>query len=302
LRRSFDKDTVELYRLRTFVAVARLGHLTRAAEALHVSQPTVTGQLKALEQELGVPLFTRKAHGVVLTPWGQKLLSTATSVIATVDDFVQSARAQSGSVGRKLRVGIIVNPEFLRLGEITSRVRTRRPDVELEFHQSLSSVIRRDIQRRELDGGFFLGTVQQSSVHAIHLTSVEFRVIAPAAWKRRIEAASWQDLAKLPWVCTPKGGAFRKLSSRFFRRHNMKPATVTETDRESTILNLVAAGVGLGFVRADALPLKSQRAGRILQLPGSISTGLYFLFAAGRQEDRAVVALVDAVRAAWKRE
>ena len=267
-----------------------------------MSQPTVTGQLKALEHELGVPLFTRKAHGVVLTPLGQKLLSTATSVIATLDDFVQSTRAQSGSVGRKLRVGMIVNPEFLRLGQITSLVRTRRPEIELEFHQSLSNLIRRDIQRRELDGGFFLGAVQQGTVNAIHLTAVEFRVIAPAAWKRQVEGASWQDLARLPWVCTPKGGAFRKLSNRFFRRHNMKPATVTETDRESTILNLVAAGVGLSLVRADALPVNSRRPGAILQLPGSITTGLYFLFAAGRQDDAALIALVDAVRAAWKRQ
>ena len=292
---------MELYRLRTFVAVARYGHLTRAAEVMHLSQPTVSGQLKALERRLGVALFTRKAHGVVLTPWGQRLLSTATSVIATLDSFTKEARAQSSSVSKKLRVGTIVNPEFLRIGEITSIVRTQHPQIELELHQSLSGHIKQGIQSGDLDAGFFLGSLQLNTVRTIKLTSVDFRVVAPVTWKRRIEGASWQDLAKLPWVCTPKGGAYRQLSNRLFSRHKMKPATVIETDRESTILNLVSAAVGLSLVRADAMSRQRQRALGIFQLPGNVTTDLQFLFAARREDDSALNALVEAVRLAWGR-
>ena len=65
---------MELYQLRTFAAVAELGHLTRAAEQLHISQPAVSAQVRALEEELGVVLFERSSSGMQLTPAGRQLL------------------------------------------------------------------------------------------------------------------------------------------------------------------------------------------------------------------------------------
>jgi DNA-binding transcriptional LysR family regulator len=65
---------MELYQLRSFAAVAELGHLTRASERLHISQPAVSAQIKALEDELGVALFERVSSGMVLTSAGRKLL------------------------------------------------------------------------------------------------------------------------------------------------------------------------------------------------------------------------------------
>jgi DNA-binding transcriptional LysR family regulator len=64
---------MEIYQLRTFVAVAQQGHLTQAAEILHLSQPAVTAQIKALEEELGLALFERTAGGVLLTKAGAML-------------------------------------------------------------------------------------------------------------------------------------------------------------------------------------------------------------------------------------
>ena len=71
---------MELYQLRTFAAVAEEGHLTRAAERLHLSQPAVSGHIKALEQELDVRLFERTATGMVLTEPGRQLLGHANKV------------------------------------------------------------------------------------------------------------------------------------------------------------------------------------------------------------------------------
>ena len=63
---------MEIYQLRTFVTVAQQGHLTQAAELLHLSQPAVTAQIKALEEEVGMPLFERTAGGVNLSRIGQE--------------------------------------------------------------------------------------------------------------------------------------------------------------------------------------------------------------------------------------
>jgi DNA-binding transcriptional LysR family regulator len=73
---------VEIYQLKTFVAVAAEGNLTRAAERVFTSPPVVSAQLKALEDELGVRLFDRTPRGMVLTTAGQRLLAEAHRTIA----------------------------------------------------------------------------------------------------------------------------------------------------------------------------------------------------------------------------
>jgi DNA-binding transcriptional LysR family regulator len=73
---------MELYQLRSFVAVAEAAHLTRASEKLHVSQPAVSAQIKALEDELDLALFERTSSGMVLTSAGRRLLADAEKVLA----------------------------------------------------------------------------------------------------------------------------------------------------------------------------------------------------------------------------
>lgn len=83
---------MEIYQLRTFLTVARLGHLTRAAERLHVSQSAVSKQIKALEDELGVILFVRTSTGTSLTKSGQLLLPQAEKTLANAIELVNMAK------------------------------------------------------------------------------------------------------------------------------------------------------------------------------------------------------------------
>ena len=87
---------MEIYQLRTFVTVAQQGHLTQAAELLHLSQPAVTA-IKALEEEVGMQLFERSAGGVSLTRSGQELLPQAHSILSAARDIINHARQLKGS-------------------------------------------------------------------------------------------------------------------------------------------------------------------------------------------------------------
>ena len=89
---------MELYQIRAFVAVAELGHLTRAAERLHVSQPALSGQIKALESILELKLFERAPSGMVLTAAGRQLLPLALEALASADEFRHAATRLSGQV------------------------------------------------------------------------------------------------------------------------------------------------------------------------------------------------------------
>ena len=102
--------------LRAFVTVAREGNLTRAAERLFVTQPALSLQLKKLHESIGVMLFERRPRGMRLTEAGQKLLPAAERALTAAAEFRAAATRLKGSVTGRLRLGTIVDPEFLRMG------------------------------------------------------------------------------------------------------------------------------------------------------------------------------------------
>lgn len=97
-KRRLPPSDMELYELRSFAAVAEHGHLTRAAERLHVSQPAVSARIRALEDELVVALFERGASGMTITLEGSTLLPLASRVIGAAADLKSRARSLEGEV------------------------------------------------------------------------------------------------------------------------------------------------------------------------------------------------------------
>lgn len=89
---------MSLSQIRYFVAVAEEGHVGRAAERLHVAQPPVSRQIRALEDELGTPLFARTARGMTLLEPGRVFLEHARGILAAVDRAVDATRAEEGRV------------------------------------------------------------------------------------------------------------------------------------------------------------------------------------------------------------
>ena len=127
---------MDLKQLAYFVAIAETGHLGRAAERLHLSQPPLTRQVQQLEAELGTQLFKRTPRGMELTQAGESLLRDARairSMVAQTAERVQ--RAGRGQVGR-LDVGIYGSAIFGLVPQVLSAFRAAYPDVELVLHQA----------------------------------------------------------------------------------------------------------------------------------------------------------------------
>ena len=124
---------MEIYQLRAFVIIARERHLTRASQILHVSQPAVSGQIKSLEAELGVTLFDRRHGGMELTAAGATLLPHAESVLAGVEEMSATASTLTGKILGRISIGTILNPSFIRLGELINEILVKHPSLEIDI-------------------------------------------------------------------------------------------------------------------------------------------------------------------------
>ena len=148
---------MDLNHLRSFVAVAQLGHLTRAAETLHLSQPALSSHIKTLEEQFGVTLFERSSSGMTLTPSGRRLLTEVEQIIAAVQRLTHSAQDLRGQPTGNLKIGTVLDPSALRVGDLMLRTLERYPQLELELYQVMSSdgIVR--VRSGVLDASFYFG-------------------------------------------------------------------------------------------------------------------------------------------------
>lgn len=294
------EDRVEIYLLRTFAMVAREGHLTRASERLHLSQPAVSGHIKALEQQFGVALFERTGTGVKLTAAGETLLPLAENVLRAAAELLAHARALSGAVVGRVRLGTIIDPEFLRLGHFLRSMLERHPLLSIETHHGISGAVRERVLSGELDACFCLGEQDDPALEAIELTKVTYRIVAPPAWKKDTDAAGWSEIAAMPWVWTSEHSSHNWLLTKFLAERGLKLARkVIAADQEATMKSLVMAGVGLSLMRED-LALAAADAGEVAiwkrfrrQIP------LSFLYLASRSGCAAIRAMVRVIGEVW---
>ena len=291
---------MELYQLRSFIAVAEAGHLTRAAEKLHVSQPAVSGQIRALEDELELTLFERTSSGMELTFAGQRLLADADRVLGAAQSLRNQAKALKGEVAGRVGVGTLSDPGFSRVGEFMGAMVERHPLLQLELHHEISGAAFAKVRDGELDASFYFGPLSHPGVDGLRLRGVSYRVAAPAAWKQRVLDADWDAIAALPWITTPPISTHYQLLRALFDQHGIEPAKVVEADQEFVIASLVVSGVGLSLIRED-LALEREAVGEVcLWRDLRLETDLWFIYRAGRGNDPVIRTLLEVLVDTWK--
>ncbi|HEX7272972.1 MAG TPA: LysR family transcriptional regulator [Casimicrobiaceae bacterium] len=292
---------MELTQLRAFVTIAKLGQLTRAAERLHLSQPALSGQLKALEEALGLSLFERSSSGMNLTAGGRALLPEAEGIIESVQRLRQSARQLQGRPAGRLKLGTVLDPATLRLGEFLARAVESHPLIDIELHQLFSGAALDAVREGSLDASFFFGSVHDGELRAEFLRTLTYRVALPAAWDTERDA-EWASIAAKPWILAPPTSSHRQLAMELFGAHGDEPQQVSEADSEAVILNLVESGVGVSILRDD-IARAAEREGRIAIWWGAeMTTRLWFICLAARAGDPTLDAALGVLRDVWRVE
>lgn len=290
---------MELYQLRSLAAIAEAGQLTRAAEKLHVSQPALSAQLKALEEELELQLFDRTPAGMTLTAAGKRVLASAGKVLAAAQALQNEARRLKAQVVGKASIGTLSDPDFIRLGQFMNTAVARFPMLELELHQEVTGVAFERVVSGDFDASFYYGEIGNPDIAGLPLRDVAYRVAAPAEWKDRLQNAGWAEIAEMPWIIPPPISTHHKLVYTLLRKYDVEPGKVVEADQEAVISSLVVSGLGVALMRED-MALEKVASGEVcLWSDTRLTTTLWFIYRRERQHDPLIRALVSVQEELW---
>ncbi|WP_419786238.1 LysR family transcriptional regulator [Pseudodesulfovibrio sp.] len=290
---------MELYQLKTFVSVAEEGHLTRAAERLHASQPTVSAHIKSLEEELDTRLFIRTPKGMQLTQAGGRLLPRAREVLDSVGNLEMEARNLGDELVGNLTLGLNTDAEYLRVVPLLTSLGEDHPKITLQILQSASTSVQGDIRSHKLDCGFIFGESRYPEIMAVRLETTRFFVGVPDVWKDRMEGGL-PALADLPWITDPHDNPVQRIIEPFLSAHGITPSKRLEVDGDEVIRVLVAAGKGVAFLRENELK-GANRIGLVHAMPfEELSIDLHFVCLKRRDQDPVMRAVIEHVRKVWE--
>ncbi|WP_382153105.1 LysR family transcriptional regulator [Hydrogenophaga sp. ANAO-22] len=290
---------MEIYQLRAFVTVAKIGQLTRAAEALHVTQPAVTGQIKALEEELGVSLFDRRPGRIALTRAGERLLPEAEKVLAAAGSLIGRAKELQGEVAGSLIIGTLGDPDALRLGSLLGGLVAALPLLDIKTRSGDAETLREGVATSTLQAAFYIGPHIPRDVLGLPLQTLHYRVVAPVAYRDRLLHAGWREIADLPWIGTPHAGHVQTLLRDLFSRQGLLPNQVVESDDASAPYSLVRAGLGLALLREDMAVPAAEREELVIWPHTRVAALLSFIYPKTAEHDPAIVAALSVLRQVW---
>ncbi|WP_194454779.1 LysR family transcriptional regulator [Bradyrhizobium sp. CCBAU 53421] len=249
---------MELRHLRHFVVVAEEGHITRAAERLGMQQPPLSQRIKAIESELGVQLFRRKARGVELTEAGRVFLNRARATLAQHDGAIEATRSAARGEQGRLRVGVMPTALFHPFVPFAIRAfRTAFPMVSLTLDECLSKEALERLRNDQMDVAFMRAPLTEPQSLIVNPLLVEPMVVAlpsdhALARRGRGGTLSLKDLAGETFIVYARqlGPAFYEATMAACLKAGFSPRLGQEAPRITSALSLVAVGLGISLVPA----------------------------------------------------
>lgn len=241
---------MDLRQLSFVVAVVDHGGFTRAATALHVAQPSLSQGVRALETELGVPLFDRVGRSVRLTAAGRALLPAARQALHDVDIARAAVDAVRGVQGGRLDLVSIATLGVAPVAEFIGAFRASHPDVTVRLVEPEEAAA---VAQLLLGGESEIGftelplAVASDSLVAIELADQEYVAVHHRSVERGA-LVSLRQLAELPLVTTTPGTSTRRLIDDAFRQAGVEPRIAIETDLREVISAIVRAGGGYSIL------------------------------------------------------
>ncbi len=252
---------MEMHQLRYFAKVADLGNVTRAAEACHVSQPSLSQQIAKLERELGQPLFERLGRGVRLTEAG-KLFKRYSDQILSLTEDARTRVSDEPDSGRITLAAIPTVAPYYLPGVLT-RFAKECPKARVEIVEETTNNILRLLAEGDVDLAIVALPLQAEHVHTRTLFTEELVAVLPSRHPLAAKAkVSLKDLVLEPFVVLNEAHCLTGNTMSFCARHSASPLVTAKSHQLLTVLELVRLGQGVSLVPAMAVP-KGRDEGRV---------------------------------------
>ncbi len=263
--------SIEIGPLRTFVRVAELGHVTRAAASLGLTQPAVSGHLARLEEAVGQSLFDRTSRGMVLTEAGRVWLVHVTAALSRLDEGKRALDELSGLARGRLAVGGGATAATYLLPPLLERFHKKHPGIQLLLREQGSRAVMDAVGAGALD----LGVVTTPDGEAPDGLTVTpwvddelLLVVPPGHRLHGRDVFRWRELDGEPIVAFEAGTAVRALIDGALASRGVVVDVVVEVRAIESIQRMVALGMGVGFVSRHAVAggLRAEEGGLARQL------------------------------------
>jgi DNA-binding transcriptional LysR family regulator len=245
---------MELRQLSSFVAVAEELHFRRAAERLHLAQPSVSQQIRRLEAELGVELFRRDRRGAELTAAGEALLPEARELLVRADEAAAVARSTGAGERGRLRLSLTRSLTGGIAGAIVDAYRERYPDVALELGVGTTMLHVEQLLEGDIDVGFVRPPLEHPALEVLVLGREPMVCVLPRGHRlTKRTMVRREDLKGEPlvwWEESHGPGAWREVRREVYGDPPWPEIDRTEPEEER-IVSAVAEGAGVSFIMLE---------------------------------------------------
>jgi LysR family transcriptional regulator, hca operon transcriptional activator len=246
---------MELRHLRYFVAVAEAGSLTVAAEQkLHTSQPSLSRQIRDLEDEVGARLLTRRARGIELTPAGRAFLDHARLVLSQVEAATETARRVAHPTRPCFTMGFLTGHELKWMPEALRILRDELPNIDVMISSQYSPLLADGLSKGKLDAAFLRRERGVAGLAFRLLAKEPLVVILPADHRlAALKSISPRDLLGETFVTvSDTAPVLRMVIDNYLKRSGIKIKPTHEVDNLAMAMSLVASTGGVGLLPAYA--------------------------------------------------
>lgn len=246
---------MQIQQLAYFAAVARTRHFTRAAESVHVAQPSLSKQIRTLERELGTALFSRARGNVTLTPAGETLLPLARRILADVESARVQVRELVGLARGRLRLGATPSLSTVLLPEVLRLFHDAYPGIELLVEETGSRDLVRLLAHGELDLALMILPLHTRDPAFATMPILREPLVVAAAdgFPVRTKSVRVRDLQRYPVVMFREGYDLRDAVLAACRRARIDIRFAVEGGELDALLRFVEAGLGIAVVPSMVL-------------------------------------------------
>lgn len=249
---------MELLQLQYFRTTARLEHMTKAAEQLHIAQPALSKTISRLEEDLGVPLFDRANRQIRLNAFGKAFLNKVEAALSLLEEGQQEITDMAGLERGTISIATNV---LNRLTPAIIAFREQYPEVRFRINQiapAETSTIADLLDQGSVDLGFGPMSLDKQGIQVLPVLQAEVFLAVPRGHRLEHESSIvLQQVAEDPFIEYKVGHPFREINNEISRKAGIQRTIVCEVEEPAALGSLVEAGLGVAFVpgcKGDEIP------------------------------------------------